>query len=96
MNSGVRGWNRVASERDRPFYTHITMTERFKQAVSRASKLPSEQQDAIAALILEEIEDEARWDETFAKSPDLLERLAAEADAEEKRGATEELDPDSL
>ena len=35
-------------------------------------------------LILEELEDENRWDESFAHSPDLLTQLAAEAMAEHR------------
>nr|WP_019501789.1 hypothetical protein [Pseudanabaena sp. PCC 6802] len=37
-------------------------------------------------MILEEIEDEALWDEAFARSPDLLEQLAAEAISEYQAG----------
>lgn len=38
----------------------------------------------------------AVWDESFAKSPDVLARLAEEARAERQAGRTRELDPDSL
>ncbi len=72
------------------------MTKLLEKALLRAEQLPEEQQDAIASLILEEIEDEARWDEAFSRSLDVLERLAAEADEEDRAGLTEELDPDSL
>ena len=40
--------------------------------------------------------DEARWDASFAKSPEVLEQLAAEAEREDREGLTEALDPDSL
>ena len=72
------------------------MTTLLEKAFSRAKQLPDQQQDAIASLILEEIEDEARWDEAFSRSLDVLERLAAEAEEEDRAGLTEELDPDSL
>ena len=72
------------------------MTDMLEKAVSQAEQLPEDQQDAIASLILEEIEDEARWDAAFARSPDVLERLAAEAEEEDRQGLTEELDPDAL
>ena len=72
------------------------MTDRFRQAISKASLLPEQQQDAIAAMILEEIEDEARWDSAFVGSQDVLEELAAEAEEADRRGLTQELDPDSL
>ena len=72
------------------------MTEMLEKAVAQVKQLPEEQQDAIAALILEEIEDEARWDAAFARSPDTLARLAAEAEEEDRKGLTKELDPDTL
>ena len=72
------------------------MTKMLEKAVARANQLPEDQQDAIAALILEEIEDEARWDDSFARSHDVLERLAAEADEEDRQGLTQELDTDNL
>lgn len=72
------------------------MTDMLEMAVTRAKQLPEEQQDAIAALILEEIEDETRWAAAFARSPDVLERLAAEAEEEDRQGLTEELDSNAL
>ena len=53
-------------------------------------------QVVIATLILEELEDDQRWDESFARSPDVLAKLAAEAMAEYRAGKTQELDPDTL
>jgi hypothetical protein len=58
--------------------------------------LPSDKQDAIATLILEELEEDQRWDDSFARSPDLLAQLAAEAMAEYRAGKTQELDPETL
>jgi hypothetical protein len=60
------------------------MTELLEQAIARLKTLPTEKQDAIATLILEELEEEQRWDESFAHSPDLLAKLAAEATAEHR------------
>ncbi len=40
--------------------------------------------------------EERRWDGLFAKSPEVLERLADEARAERRAGRTRELDPDLL
>jgi len=67
------------------------MTKLLEQATSRLKTLPTTQQDTIAAMILEEIEDEVKWDETFAKSQDVLAQLAADAMAEYKAGKTQEL-----
>jgi hypothetical protein len=69
------------------------MTDIRQQAFNKASQLPPEQHDAVGAWILES---ERRWDELFARSPELLEKLAAEAIAEHDAGLTEPLDPDSL
>jgi hypothetical protein len=72
------------------------MTERLEQAIARLKTLPTDKQDAIATLILEELEEEQRWDESFARSPDLLAKLAAQAMAEYRAGETQELDPETL
>jgi hypothetical protein len=72
------------------------MTERLEQAIAQLKTLPTDKQDAIATLILEELEEEQRWDDSFARSPDLLAKLAAKAMAEYRAGKTQELDPDTL
>lgn len=72
------------------------MTELLKRAFREVSKLPPEEQDSFAEFILGELESEARWDDAFARSPDLLERLAAEALAEDDAGKTEPLIPEEL
>lgn len=72
------------------------MTKLLEQAIARLKTLPASEQDAIAAMILEELEDEIRWDETFKRSKDVLAFLAAEAMAEYRAGKTQELDPETL
>lgn len=72
------------------------MTELLKKAFERASRLPAEEQDRFGAWMLEELSSEEHWDELFARSPELLETLAAEAIAEDDAGLTEPLDPDNL
>ncbi len=72
------------------------MSELLEQAIAKLKTLPTDKQDAIAALILEEIEEERRWDESFVVSPDLLAKLAAEAMTEYREGKTQELDPETL
>ena len=52
------------------------MTQLLEQAMGEVRKLPDAGQDAIAAIILEEIADDRRWDDAFARSQDQLERLA--------------------
>ncbi|MEH1847349.1 MAG: hypothetical protein V7L25_20795 [Nostoc sp.] len=58
--------------------------------------LPADEQDVIATMILGELEDQRRWDESFARSPDLLAKLTAEAMVEHRAGKTQELDPETL
>jgi len=72
------------------------MTRLLEDAITKLKSLPEEAQDAIANLILEEIEDEQRWDESFAQTPHLLEQLAASAMAEHRAGQTQDLDPETL
>jgi hypothetical protein len=72
------------------------MTELLEQAIAKLKNLPANEQDVIAAMILAELEDECSWDEAFARSPDILAKLAAEAMAEYRAGKTQELDPDTL
>ncbi|NJP11281.1 MAG: hypothetical protein HC866_18875 [Leptolyngbyaceae cyanobacterium RU_5_1] len=72
------------------------MTELLERAIARLQTLPESEQDAIALMILEEIEDERRWDEAFSRSPDVLAKLATSAMAEYHAGKTQELDPETL
>lgn len=55
------------------------MTELLKQAIKKIENLSDEEQNAIATIILEELEDEMKWEQSFASSHDLLADLAAEA-----------------
>ena len=55
------------------------MTQLLEQAFSKVKNLPAAEQDAIAALILDELADEQRWQESFSRSQDQLTRLAAKA-----------------
>lgn len=62
------------------------MTQLLEQALEELQKLPSTEQDAIASLIMEEIRDEQRWDEAFARSQDRLEQIAAKVRADIREG----------
>ena len=72
------------------------MTELLEQAISKIRTLSSDQQETLATIILEEIEEEKQWDQSFTRSPDLLDKLAAEAMTEYRQGKTKELDPETL
>ena len=72
------------------------MTQLLEQALAQVQQLPQTEQDAIAALILEELADERRWDEAFAKSQDQLARLAARAREEIRAGRVRDAGIDEL
>lgn len=72
------------------------MTELLERAITRLKTLAASEQDAIASMILEELEEDRRWDEAFSSSPDTLAKLAATAMAEYHAGKTQELDPETL
>jgi len=79
------------------------MTELLERVLAKPSKriaklktLPASEQDAIASMILEELQDDLKWDRAFASSPDTLAKLAANAMAEYRAGKTQELDPETL
>ncbi|HEY9704775.1 MAG TPA: hypothetical protein V6C58_20210 [Allocoleopsis sp.] len=72
------------------------MTELLERAIAQLQTRSVDEQNALASMILEELEEEQTWDESFKRSPDLLAKLAQEAMAEYYAGNTEELDPEKL
>jgi hypothetical protein len=70
----------------------------MEQAISKARQLSEEEQDALASIILREIESEQRWGQLFAqdKSADLLSQMADEALAEAGVGRAQRLDTNEL
>jgi hypothetical protein len=72
------------------------MTELLEQAITKLKTMSASEQDSIATMILEELEDDLRWDESFSSSPDILAQLAATAMAEHHAGKTQELNPETL
>lgn len=71
------------------------MTKLLEKAFEVATKLPPEQQDALAALVLDEISSEQQWDSAFAKSQDVLSALAKEALKAHAVGTSTPLNQDS-
>jgi hypothetical protein len=51
---------------------------------------------AFGAFLREELESERRWDHLFARSQDVLARMAEEADEEYRAGLTEPLDVETF
>ncbi|QBQ54027.1 hypothetical protein [Nitrosococcus wardiae] len=72
------------------------MTKLLKKAFEEASKLPEIEQNSLAKWMLEELEADKKWDETFAESEDILDQLADEALEAHKQGKTKPLDIDKL
>ena len=64
------------------------MTTTLQEAFEKAAALPSDRQETIAAVVLEEIEAEDRWQRSFAQSQNVLSELAAEALVEDSQGRT--------
>lgn len=67
------------------------MTTLLEEAFAKAAQLPPKEQDALAALLLEEIAAEKRWEGLFSQSQDQLASLAEEALGEFREGKTEPL-----
>jgi hypothetical protein len=72
------------------------MTELLEQAITKLKTMSASEQDSIAVMILEELEDELSWDESFSRAPDILAQMAASAMAEYYGGKTQELNPETL
>ena len=73
------------------------MIDRLQAVVSEAAKLSAEEQDALAA-IWEEALEEREWERIVAKPSvrSALERMAAEALKENAAGETEDIEGDSF
>ncbi len=67
------------------------MTQLLEKALSQVAKLSASEQDAVAAILIEELASEQRWAESFAKSQELLVKLPKEALAEHAAGRTNPL-----
>jgi hypothetical protein len=68
------------------------MTKLVEKAFEKISKLPRDEQDAIASQILAELEDAAAWAKQFRAQSGKLRRLAEEALVEDDAGKTRPLD----
>lgn len=55
------------------------MTKLLEKAFAKASELPQAEQDLLAQSLLDDLDAEEKWDETFANSQDELAKLADEA-----------------
>jgi len=72
------------------------MTTLLEQAFAEAAKLSEVDQDALAKWVLAELRSEARWQQAFADSEDVLGILADEALEDKRAGRIRPLDLDRL
>ncbi len=71
-------------------------TQLLERAFAEAAKLPDRDQDALAALVMEELESEKKWDRALGNSQQALAQMAAQALAEHGEGETRPLDVNLL
>jgi len=72
------------------------MNTRLEEAFAQAAQLPQDEQEALAALLLDEIASERLWDQAFAQSQNQIAKLADEALTEFQEGGTVLLDEEQL
>ena len=72
------------------------MTQLLEEVLTEVHKLPPEKQDAIAAVILEELEDTRLWDKAFSESEDKLSQLAQKVRTDIKAGRIRKMGIDEL
>jgi hypothetical protein len=72
------------------------MTKLLEKAIESVRELPVAEQDAIAQIVLDELESERKWEESLAKASEKLRKLADAAWAEHEAGMSEPLDPEKL
>lgn len=69
------------------------LTERMRRVVEQLSALPTEEQDALAALIEADLAEDHRWATALDEQHDLvLDRLLDEAHEQVARGEARNLD----
>jgi hypothetical protein len=72
------------------------MTKSLEQAIERLQQMPEERQDALAQLLLHEIDEEERWRQSTAANAEKLQGLVNEVMKDDRSGKCEPLDPDNL
>ena len=64
------------------------MSKLLDEAYAAAKELPEQEQEAIGAWLLAEIDADRKWDELFAQSSEVIERMADKALEDHRRGLT--------
>jgi len=72
------------------------MTPLLEKALFNVNKLAPENQDMIATIILDELEDEQRWNNAFLNSQSKLSQLVKEVRADIQAGKIKKMGIDGL
>ena len=72
------------------------MTKTLEQAIERLRQMPQDRQDAIARLLLHEIEEDERWARSTASHADKLQGLVNDVLEADRRGECGPLDLNQL
>jgi hypothetical protein len=72
------------------------MTRTLQQAIERLQQASEEKQDALAALLLHELDEDERWSGSTAANSDKLKGFVESILEADRRGECEPLDPDVL
>jgi hypothetical protein len=72
------------------------MTKTLEQAIERLRQMSEDRQDALAKLLLHEMEEDEQWQQSTAKHADGVQGLIQDVLEADRRGECEPLDPDNL
>jgi hypothetical protein len=72
------------------------MTNLLDEAYAAAKELLEEEQEAIGAVLLAEIDADRRWEELLSQPSEVVERMIDKALENHRLGKTLPLDPDTL
>jgi len=72
------------------------MTKALEKVLERLQQMPEDRQDALAAMLLHEIDEDERWMRSTASNEDKLRSLLNNVLEADRRGECEPLDPDQM
>jgi hypothetical protein len=72
------------------------MTKALQAVIERLRQVPEDRQDALAALLLHELDEDERWAQSTAANVEKLRGLVDDVLAADRRGECELLDPERL
>lgn len=72
------------------------MIKTLELAIERLRQMPEDRQEAIARLLLHEIDEDEAWTQSTARHEGRLRQLVDDVLEADRRGECEPLDPDQL